>query len=56
MYKSILFDRVDTTKYLLKSMNMISGVRNKHSVKILGKCFRSAVIFSCCPGCQNENM
>ena len=25
MYKSILFDRVDTTKYPLKSMNMIWG-------------------------------
>ena len=56
MYKSILFDRVDTMKYPLKSMNMIWGVRNKLSVKIVGKCFRSAAFFSCCPGCQNENM
>ena len=57
MYKSILFDQVDKTKYPLKSINMIwGGVRNKHSVKIVGKCFHSAVFFSCCPGCQNENM
>ena len=26
MYKSILFDRVDTTKYPLKSMNVINTV------------------------------
>ena len=48
MYKSILFDRVDTTKYPLKSMNMIwggGGGRNKHIVKIVEKCFRSAVFF-----------
>ena len=56
MYKSFFSDRVYTTKYPLKSMNMICNKRNKHSVKIVGKWFRSAVFFSCCPGCQNENM